>query len=338
MPGCRAGKAGGNLQHSIRIGRPARAAVLTIMAWAIACQPARPAAAGADAVTKTAAGARGVAALGRIEPYGGVVRVAAASTPDAMSGAILSKLLVDRGSDVTAGQLLAEVDTAALARSRVVEARAELETAKRDATASTSLADEACVLADVAAKRSKRKQDLLGRGLASSEDAEQAKGDADAGVASCRARRASASVAQSRISAAAARVTRIEAELERSFVRAPFAGRVIDVRRRPGEIVGMEGILELARVDQMHAVAEVFEADVRSVRAGQRALVRSPALPQGLTGTVTRIRPKVQKIDQIGDDPVARKDARIVEVEIKLDDGRAAANLTNLQVEVEIGR
>jgi multidrug efflux pump subunit AcrA (membrane-fusion protein) len=108
-------------------------------------------------------------------------RVAAASTPDAMSGAILSKLLVDRGSDVTAGQLLAEVDTAALARSGIVEARAELETAKRDATASVSLADEACVLADVAAKRSKRKQDLLGRGLASSEDAEQAKGDADAG-------------------------------------------------------------------------------------------------------------------------------------------------------------
>jgi HlyD family secretion protein len=326
------------LQHSIRIGWLARATALTIIAWVIGCLPTLAVSAGPDPAMKTAAGARGVAALGRIEPYGGIVRVAAASTPDAMSGAILSKLLVDRGSDVTAGQLLAEVDTAALARSRTVEAKAELETARRDATASISLADEACVLADVAAKRSKRKQDLLGRGLASSEDAEQAKGDADAGVASCKARRAAASVAQSRISAAAARVTRFEAELERSFVRAPFAGRVIDVRRRPGEIVGMEGVLELARVDQMQAVAEVFEADVRRVRVGQRALVRSQALPQDLTGTVTRIRPKVQKIDQIGDDPVARKDARIVEVEIKLDDGRAAANLTNLQVEVEIGR
>jgi HlyD family secretion protein len=50
------------------------------------------------------------------------------------------------------------------------------------------------------------------------------------------------------------------------------------------------------------------------------------------------VRPKVQKIDQIGDDPVARKDARIIEVEVKLDDSKAAANLTNLQVEVEIGR
>jgi len=326
------------LQQTIQIRRLARAAALASITWALACQPALAVSTAADAAMKSPPGTRGVAALGRIEPGGGIVRVAAASTPDAMSGAILKKLLVDRGADVMAGQLLAEVDTAALARSRIVEAKAELETAKRDATASISLADEACVLADVAAKRSQRKQDLLGRGLASSEDAEQAKGDADAGNASCKARRASASVAQSRISSAAARVARFEAELERSFVRAPFAGRVIDVLRRPGEIVGVEGVLELARIDQMQAIAEVFEADVRRVRIGQRAQVRSPALAEDLTGTVTRIRPKVQKIDQIGDDPVAHKDARIVEVEIKLDDGRAVANLTHLQVEVEIGR
>jgi len=44
----------------------------------------------------------------------------------------------------------------------------------------------------------------------------------------------------------------------------------------------------------------------------------------------------LQKLDQIGDDPAARKDARIVEVEIRLDDSKAAADLTNLQVEIEI--
>jgi HlyD family secretion protein len=282
--------------------------------------------------------ARGVAALGRIEPAGGIVRVAAASTPDAVSGAVLTKLLVERGSDVAAGQLIAELDTAPIARARVAEARAGLETAKRDAAAAVSLADEACVLADVSARRAKRKQELLARGLASSEETELARGDADAGVASCKARRASATVAQARIDSAAAALVRCEAELERSFVRAPFAGRVIDVLRRPGELAGQDGVVELARIDQMQAIAEVFEADVRNVKPGQRARVRSRALAQDLTGTVVRVRPKVQKLDEIGDDPVARKDARIVEVEIKLDDGRAAANLTNLQVDVEIGR
>jgi HlyD family secretion protein len=281
---------------------------------------------------------RGVAALGRLEPAGGVVRVAAPSTPDAVSGAVLSKLLVDRGSDVQAGQLLAEVDTAAIAKARVTEAQADLETARRDANAAARLADEACVLADVAARTSKRKSELLGRGLASQEETELAKGDAEAGAASCKARRAAAGVADSAVVSAESRLVRHRAELERSFVRAPFAGRVLDVHVRPGELVGQEGILELGRVDQMQAIAEVYEADVRLVKVGQRAKVSSPALGSALQGTVTRIRPKVQKMDQIGDDPAARKDARIVEVEIRLDGAQSAANLTNLQVEIEIGR
>jgi len=281
---------------------------------------------------------RGVAALGRLEPLGGIVRVAATSTPDALSGAVLSKLLVERGADVKAGQLLAEVDTAAVARARVVEAQADLETARRDSKAVASQADEACVLADVATKRSKRKVDLLARGLASSEESEFAKGESDAGVASCKARTAAVGVAQSRVNAVAAKLSRHEAELQRSFVRAPFSGRVLDVLRRPGELVGAEGILELGRVEQMYAIAEVYETDVRLVRNGQRARVRSEAFAQDLAGVVTRIRPKVQKLDQIGDDPAARKDARIVEVEIRLDDSTAVMNLTNLQVEIEIGR
>ena len=96
----------------------------------------------------SSASQRGVAALGRLEPLGGTVRVAAPSTPDAVSGAVVVKLLVDRGTDVRAGQLLAEVDTGSIAKARVVEAQADLETARRDAMAAASVADEACVLAD----------------------------------------------------------------------------------------------------------------------------------------------------------------------------------------------
>ena len=35
-------------------------------------------------------------------------------------------------------------------------------------------------------------------------------------------------------------------------------------------------------------------------------------------------------------DPAAKTDARVVEVEIRLDDSAAVANLTNLQVEIEV--
>jgi len=245
---------------------------------------------------------------------------------------------VERGDDVKAGQVLAEADTVGVLKARLAEARADLETARRDAVASVSLAEEACVLAEVAARQSRRQDELLQRRLTSDDVAEQSKGNAEAGAATCKARRAAASVAQSRIASADAAVTRQQAELDRAYVRAPFAGRILDVHAHVGELVGAHGVLELGRVDQMVAIAEVYETDIRHVRVGQKARIKSDALAGDLTGTVARIRPKVQKLDEIGTDPAARKDARIIEVEIKLDDSAPAASLSLLQVEVEIRR
>lgn len=133
-----------------------------------------------------------------------------------------------------------------------------------------------------------------------------------------------------------AKLARARAELSRTRVHSPFAGLVLEVHAFPGERVGQEGILELARVDRMYAIAEVYETDVARVQPGQRALVRSPALPEPLEGEVEWVRPKVQKQDPTGTDPAARKDARVVEVKVRLDDPEAAAPFTHLQVEVEI--
>ena len=55
-----------------------------------------------------------------------------------------------------------------------------------------------------------------------------------------------------------------------------------------------------------------------------------------MSGRVELIRHKVQKQDVTGTDPAADKDARIIEVEILLDDPEAAVSLTHLQVEVII--
>ena len=45
-----------------------------------------------------------------------------------------------------------------------------------------------------------------------------------------------------------------------------------------GNRVGDAGSLQLARNEEMYAVAEVYETDVARVRTGQRATVTSPAL------------------------------------------------------------
>ena len=276
----------------------------------------------------------GVSALGRLEPQRGVMRISSASVPDAASGAILSQLLVDVGDDVTQGQLLAVTDAAPVLEARLEETQTELTLAEQEARAARSSADATCVRAGVLDREAKRLTELRRKNLAAEEDTDRARGSAEASAADCVAGKSAAEVAKSAIEVARAKLRRQQAEFNRAHVHSPVDGRVLAVNTRPGELVGVDGILELGRVDAMYAIAEVYETDVSRLRLGQRATIASPALPEPLTGQIEIIHPMVRKQDEIGTDPAARKDARIVEVEVLLDDPDSAKSLTYLQVDV----
>ncbi|MCW8925040.1 MAG: efflux RND transporter periplasmic adaptor subunit, partial [Xanthomonadales bacterium] len=234
------------------------------------------------------------------------------------------------------GTLLGVTDSAATLEAHKNQAAAEHQTAIRAAEASNAQADEACVLADVARREADRRVQLREQKLASDEETEMALGQAEATAASCTAARAHARVALAEIEVTKAGVQVAQSELERAYIKAPVDGLILDILARPGEFVGADGLLELGRVDKMYAIAEVYETDIRRVKIGQNATIRSAALPHDLTGKVELIRPKVQKQDVTGTDPAAHKDARIIEVEIRLDDPEPAATLTHLQVEIII--
>lgn len=125
-------------------------------------------------------------------------------------------------------------------------------------------------------------------------------------------------------------------ELALAQVRSPIDGEVLEVHARAGERVGPEGIVELGRTDQMYAIAEVYETDIGRVRVGQTAVVSSPAFAGDVTGHVERIGLKIGKKDVLDTDPVAQTDARVVEVEILLDEPDKVGHLTNLRVDVVI--
>ncbi len=133
---------------------------------------------------------------------------------------------------------------------------------------------------------------------------------------------------------ARATLAKAQAELELSRVRAPLDGQVLEIHAREGERVGPEGILDLGDTSAMFVVAEVYETEIGGIQIGQRARIQSPALPRTLRGKVERIGLKIGKKDVLGTDPVADTDARVVEVEIRLDDPTPAARLTNLRVDV----
>ena len=141
---------------------------------------------------------------------------------------------------------------------------------------------------------------------------------------------------RTKVEMASASLRQAEAELELDVVRSPIDGQVLEVYARQGERVGDDGILEVGRTGEMFAIAEVYETDVQRVKLGQRAAVRSPALPSELAGIVAKIHTKIGKQDVLATDPAARTDSRVVEVEIRLDESERAAALTNLEVDVEI--
>jgi len=142
--------------------------------------------------------------------------------------------------------------------------------------------------------------------------------------------------AQTAVKVARAELAAARADLALSEVKAPSAGQVLAVHARAGERVGPDGILELGRTDQMYAIAEVYETDIGRVEVGQRATVRSTALEAPLSGVVEQLGLLVAKMDVLDTDPVARTDARVVEVKIRLDEDQEVARLTYLQVSVEI--
>jgi HlyD family secretion protein len=233
---------------------------------------------------------RQIAALGRLEPRGGVTRLAG---PPRLA-VVIKELMVSAGDYVKAGQIIAMVQGIDLQRAEVNRFRAELETAEREL---------------------KRRESLGQAGRLAETELEAVKLHMEMAEAS---------------------LERAKADLELSIVRSPIDGRILKVHAKEGERVGEKGIAELGDTARMYTIAEVYETDVGRVRIGQKARITSPALPGVLTGEVERIGLLIGKKDILKTDPVADADARVVEVDIRMDDPESAARLTNLRVDVVI--
>ncbi len=222
-----------------------------------------------------------VTALGRLEPRGGVIRVAGPSHV----AVVITDLSVQEGDVLEKGQVIARLDSFARHRANVAANEAMLEDAKRELARSSKLQEGRA--ASIAARDS----------------------------------------AEMKVKVARAHLAAARAELELAEVRAPMAGQVLAVHAKAGERVDADGIIELGRTDEMYAIAEVYETDIGSVREGQLATITSPALPGPLTGRVERIGLMVAKMDVLDTDPVAKTDARIIEVDIRLRFARETATI-----------
>ena len=150
-------------------------------------------------------------------------------------------------------------------------------------------------------------------------------------------------VAEIELEKALVAVKQVKADLEDTKVKVPIAGQILRINTRVGEQVNTsQGIVELGRTDEMYAIAEVYETDIRKVEIGQPATISSEygGFEGKLKGTVEHLGLQVgtKQLSEGSQDPTQDENSRIVEVKIRIDpeDSKKVAGLTNMKVRVEI--
>ncbi len=205
---------------------------------------------------------------------------------------------------------------------------AQVTLTESEARAALSNIEQACLRAEVGRREANRLVRLRERDLVAEESVDQAVTEAAAREAACSAARANAEVARSSIAVA-------RAALERSKIRAPFAGVVAEVNGELGEYVtpSPPGIATLPVVDLvesgcLYVSAPIDEVDAPDVRRGQVARVTLDAFRERtFGGTVRRVAPYVQEFE---------KQARTVEIEVELDPGQLTGLLPGYTADVEV--
>jgi HlyD family secretion protein len=123
-------------------------------------------------------------------------------------------------------------------------------------------------------------------------------------------------VSAGQIAVAEANVAKAKAAMERLQIRAPAAGTVLSIQARAGEAIQVDGILRLADLSHLIAVAEVDQAQVGLVRDGMSATIEGAMIAQPVTAKVTRIANEVFRQRRPSSDILTGRDAKIVEVEL----------------------
>lgn len=298
-----------------------------------------------------------VGCLGRIEPEDGVIVVGARSISGQPS--IIAELRVKEGDYIRTGQILAVLNSKDQLEAvwRQAEARIELaqkrlvqiKTGAKEGDIAAQRAEIARLQAELvnAAKEYERQQKLHQKGVTSAsaldlsrllvESKQQMLSQAKERLNSLtEVRQTDVNVAEAEVQAAIAEARRARAEFDQALIRSPIQGQVIRINARPGEEVGLKGIMELGKTDRMHVIAEVPETDIGRVKVGHHATITSSSLKGDIKGSVVQLGLKVAKNDVLNTDPAAYSDARVVEVKIRLEDSRSVANLIHGQVNVVI--
>ena len=215
------------------------------------------------------------------EPLASTLTVSGLLTPreeaavtSELSGYKVEKVYVDQGDWVKAGQPLAQLDDTLL-RAQINEQQA--------------VVSQQNLAAERAESQAKNVEGLDNKGVLSQEDIDT--------------RRFAAKTARAQVVAAQAQLDDLKTRQARMTLRAPVSGPVLARYVRPGDLPSGasagQPLFRIARDGLIEIDAEVPEANLSMLKAGQPAEV---TLPDGskITGTVRLISPEVDQTTKLG--------------------------------------
>ena len=242
-----------------------------------------------------------IAATGPVEDVvanseGGTVRSHREARLGVERAGRISEIEHREGTTVRRGEVVLRLDSSTAER-QLESARLQLQAL--DATHDATHAAEKLARQELA-----RTEPLLERGVATAEQMDHARSQADAAAADLKA-------AEARLSGAHAAVRLAENELAHHIVRAPFDGVVSRRLVEVGEsVVPGQAVLELVSLEQLYVSAPIDERDAGRLKLGLPARVTLDSYA-GVEwpGAITRISPVVE---------TAKEQNRTLEIEIDL--------------------
>jgi len=190
------------------------------------------------------------------------------------AGGRVIKVLVDAGSWVRAGQILAVIDRSVQTQQAAQQA-AQIEAAKAQAALAQSDYDRAIA--------------LQGRGFISKAEIDAKKASRDAAYAQVR-------VAQAQLGATRAQIGQLN-------VVAPTSGLILSRNVELGQVVssGSGALFRMAEAGQMEMRAQLSQQDLAYVHVGMPAQVTPIGSPISMTGTVWQAPPIIDPQSRLGE-------------------------------------
>lgn len=263
-----------------------------------------------------------VAAIGLVEPASENISLAA-HVPG-----VVQQVHVTVGQDVKAGDPLVTLDTRALEAARA-ERQGDVAVREAAVTAATARARIARAALAEAQRHLRFAESVTDPRSVSAEELTRRRSAVEVTEAEVQAAEAEIGSAQAAVGAARAALRAVETDLARSVVTAPIAGRVLQVRIRPGEFApagpAASPWMVLGDVSTLHVRVDIDEHEAWRVRPGAPAVAQVRGNASLRTGArFVRFEPLVVPKQSLTGASTERVDTRVLQAIYRLDPGAPA--------------